>query len=87
MKRLSEIIFLRVVTRGGESLGRVIDFRSQGEAEHGDSRKERKITSLVYADIGLLERLGLRKVKEKIIPWQSVIEIKKGQIVVENAKA
>src|SRR5438105_2793077 len=68
MKRLSEILYLKVVTEDRKFLGHAIDFRSAGEPEHGDSRDERAVDEIVYAHFGMLERLGLKKAGEKTIP-------------------
>ena len=87
MKRLSEILYLKVVTEDGKFLGHAIDYRSAGEPEHGDSRDERAVDEIVYARFGMLERLGLRKAGEKTIPMNSVRAIEEDRIVVTQAEA
>jgi hypothetical protein len=82
MKRATELQFLKIVTKDGHTLGHVFDLRSRGLPEYGVRHEGRVIDELVYGKMGFLERLGLRRVKVKSLAWASVIEIKKGKIVV-----
>jgi hypothetical protein len=82
MKRATEIQFLKIVTKDGRTLGHVFDLRSRGVPEHGVRHEDRVIDELVYGKMGLRERLGLKRVEVKTLAWASVIEIKKGKIVV-----
>jgi len=84
MKRLSELLYLNVVTEDKKVLGIVVDFRSSGEPEHGDSRSERAVDEIVYARFGLLERLGMRKAKEKTISLNSVRAFGEEKIIVAD---
>ena len=87
MKKLSELLHLKLVTEDKKTLGRVVDFRSSGEPEHGDSRSERAVDEIVYARFGLLERLGLRKAKEKTISLNSALTFKDRKIIVADSGA
>lgn len=82
MKRATDLQFLKIVTKDGRTLGHVFDLRSQGLPEYGVNHKERVISELVYGKMGLLERLGLKRVEVKTVAWASVIEVKEGKIVV-----
>lgn len=81
--RFTELLGMEVVDRDGRHLGRVVELRSAGEPEHGDSRNARQVTELVYGRAGWLERLGLRAVEERRAAWTSVIAIEDGKITIE----
>lgn len=70
--RLSEVLGMEVVTATGVHRGHVIDLRSSGEAEHGQSNTARVITEIIIGRLGWLERLGLRPVREEIISCAEV---------------
>lgn len=81
--RFSELLRMEVVDRDGKHLGRVVDLRSAGEPEHGDSRAARLVTELIYGKAGWLERLGFRAVEERRASWASVVAIENGTIVID----
>jgi sporulation protein YlmC with PRC-barrel domain len=81
--RFSELLRMEVVDRDGKHLGRVVDLRSAGEPEHGDSRAARPVTELIYGKAGWLERLGFRAVEERRASWASVVAIENGTIVID----
>ena len=84
MEKVTEILLADVVSESGERLGRVVDLRCPGEAEHGDSKKERVVAELLYANRGFLELIGLRKAKIKTAPWQSVKKIEANKITISS---
>jgi sporulation protein YlmC with PRC-barrel domain len=84
MKRISELVLLKVVTKSGKMLGHVYDFHSPGEPEAGQTQKERIIKSIAYGETGLLERLGLIQVAIKTIPWSDVLEVKGNKVIIKD---
>jgi sporulation protein YlmC with PRC-barrel domain len=83
--KLSDLLFLKVVTEQEKFLGHVIDLRCQPNPE-ARSKREASVRELLYGVGGLLERLGLREVTTETIPWESVVRIERGTIVVRAAK-
>jgi hypothetical protein len=84
MKKITDLQFLSIVTEDDKALGHVFDFRSPGVPEHGVNHQERIISELVYGELGLLERFGLKQAQAKTLAWKFVIEIKDGRIIVAN---
>ena len=82
--RLTELLGMEVVDRGGKHLGRVVELRSAGEPEHGDSRNARQVTELIYGKAGWLERLGFRAVEGRRVAWASIIAIEDETIVIDE---
>jgi len=82
--KLSEVLGMEVVGASGAHRGRLIDLRSSGEAERGESRTARLITEIVIGRIGWLERMGLRTVNEEIIPWAEVATVGTRRITLKN---
>ena len=78
--KLSELLFLKVVTPEGKALGHVFDLRCQAKAE----TNEADIREFVYGYGGLLEALGLKKITRERISWESVLRIEKGMMVVRQ---
>jgi sporulation protein YlmC with PRC-barrel domain len=70
--KLHEVVGLEVVSSLGDHLGHVIDFRCAGEPEHGEERSHRVVTEVIFGKIGWLERMGLRAVREEIVPWAEI---------------
>jgi sporulation protein YlmC with PRC-barrel domain len=73
--RLSEVLGMEVVTASGAHRGHVLDLRSTGEAERGQSNSARVIHEIIIGRVGWLERLGIRPVREEIIPWAEVATV------------
>lgn len=82
--RLSEVLGMDVVGPSGKSRGRVVDLRSSGEAERGESHTARVITEIIAARMGWLERMGIRPIREEIIPWAEVATIGTRHVTLKN---
>jgi sporulation protein YlmC with PRC-barrel domain len=82
VKRLSELLDLQVVTESGDSLGRAFDF--QGDLQE----RGLKLTGIFVGQRGLRERLGISRARRKgsgdVVPWDSVVRIRDGRIVVRD---
>ena len=66
---------MEVVDASGASRGRVVDLRSSGEAERGQAHTARVITEIIVARMGWLQRMGVRRIHEEIIPWSEVATV------------
>lgn len=73
--RLSEVLGMDVVGPSGRSRGRVVDLRSMGEAERGEAHTARVITEIIVARMGWLQRMGIRPIREEVIPWSEVATV------------
>jgi sporulation protein YlmC with PRC-barrel domain len=73
--RLSEVLGMEVVSASGVRRGRVIDLRSAGEAPRGEVVNARVITELIFGRVGWLERMGVRAIREEVVPWTEVATI------------
>lgn len=82
--KLSEFCKLEVFGTNGQHFGRVVELRCAGEPEHGDTRSERIVTELIFGKMGWLERVGLRAIDERKVPWRLVRTIKDGKIFIET---
>jgi sporulation protein YlmC with PRC-barrel domain len=76
--RLSELLFLEIVTKDGRTLGHLVDLRCQGKPE----TNEADVREFLYGYGGLLESIGLKKMASERIPWESVLRIEGGKIVI-----
>lgn len=83
---VTDLQHAKLYTTSGKYLGRLFDLRSAGSPEHGAPQKEREITELVYGEIGLFERLGLKRSGHDTISTEQIVEIKDGKIIVEQSK-
>jgi sporulation protein YlmC with PRC-barrel domain len=84
--RLSEFLKLEVVSVNGRHLGHVVELRCAGEPEHGNPRQERVISEFLFGRFGWLERLGLKAVNEQKVPWESVLAIRDGKILIRRTE-
>lgn len=82
--RLSEVLGMEVVGASGSPRGRVVDLRSSGEAERGGSSTARVITEIIVARLGWLERMGMRPMKEEVIPWDEVATVGTLRVTLKN---
>lgn len=82
--KLSSLIGMEVVGASGKHRGHLIDLRSAGEAELGETHRARVITEVVVGRFSWLERMGLRSVREEIIPWAEVEKIGTKRITLKN---
>jgi len=82
--KLSEVLGMAVVTASGAHRGHVIDLRSSGEPEHGQPTTARVITEIVIGRVTWLERMGLRSVREEIIPWAEVATVGTRRVTLKN---
>jgi sporulation protein YlmC with PRC-barrel domain len=82
--RLTEVLGMEVVSASGRHLGRVVDLRSAGEPERGESHTARVITEIVFGNVGWLERMGLRPVREQTVPWAEVARIGTNRVTLKN---
>jgi sporulation protein YlmC with PRC-barrel domain len=97
MIRLSEILRSEVVTESGERLGHAFDVRVRRRPGSATDRADQqwRVTGIVVGRRGLRERLGSGglgeagpRLSEEIVPWEDVIRIEPGRIVVrEGAEA
>jgi sporulation protein YlmC with PRC-barrel domain len=78
--KLSELLFLEVVTPKGKALGHLFDLRCQAKAE----TNEADVREFVYGYGGLLEALGLKKITRERISWESVLRVEKEAMVVQQ---
>ena len=78
--KLSELLFLEVVTPKGKALGHLFDLRCQAKAE----TNEADVREFVYGYGGLLETLGLKKITSERISWESVLRVEKRTMVVQQ---
>jgi sporulation protein YlmC with PRC-barrel domain len=82
MIRASDLVGCKVRTTGGEKLGRVHDLRAVA-APDGNWR----LTGLVVGKLGLLSRLAGDASTSRgrsVVPWQDIVELGDGQIVVRS---
>ena len=70
--KLHEVVGLEVLSRLGDRLGRVVDFRCASEPEHGEGRPHCVVTEVVFGKAGWLERMGVRAVLEETVPWAEI---------------
>jgi sporulation protein YlmC with PRC-barrel domain len=78
--KLSELLFLKVVTPEGKALGHLFDLHCQTKTE----TNEADIREFVYGYGGFLEALGLKKITRERISWESVLRIENGTMVVQQ---
>lgn len=82
MKRLSDLLDLEVVTESGASLGRAFDFQADLQG------RRLRLTGIFVGRRGLRERLGVSRARHKgagdVIPWDSVVRVRGGRIVVRD---
>jgi len=82
--KLSEVLGMEVVTASGAHRGHVIDLRSSGEPERGETNTARVITEVVVGKVGWLERIGIRSPKEELIPWAEVATVGTRRLTLKN---
>jgi hypothetical protein len=81
--KLSRLEGLALRSEDGRRLGRVLDLRM-----HRSPAPELwpdEVEGLVYATLGLLERLGLRSARTRIVPWREVVGVRDGALIVRRA--
>jgi sporulation protein YlmC with PRC-barrel domain len=78
--KLSELLFLKVMSIEGKALGHVLDLRCESKAE----TNEADVREFVYGYGGLLERLGLKKINRERISWEAVLRIDEGLLIVQE---
>jgi hypothetical protein len=84
IEKITDILFAEVESEDGEKLGRVFDFRSAGEPEHGIENKNREITEILYGTRSFWEMLGLKETKLNVAGWSSVRKIEDGKIIISE---
>jgi sporulation protein YlmC with PRC-barrel domain len=77
MMRLNELAGTEVVDESGKHLGRLVDLRCRHE-----NPLPSVVDELVFGEVGWLERLGLRAVRERTCPWSAVRSFNARRIVV-----
>jgi len=82
---LSELLGANAVTERGHALGEVREVRSPGKAETEPTFAEREIHGLLCGRHGLLERLGWKQPKARIVPWSAVLRVEHGEVLVRGA--
>ncbi len=86
MEKISEILWTKVFNEEGMYLGRVLELRSSGDPEHGLRHNDRRVTELIYGRNGVLQFLGLRQAKVKIVPWATVKTFSRGRVVIATSE-
>jgi hypothetical protein len=84
--KLTELLSSQVVAQDGRHLGRVVELRSAGEPEHGNSCEARIVTELIFGKAGWLERLGFRPIEERRVAWSAVLSLEEGKIMVRETE-
>lgn len=84
---MTEFRKFEVVTEDGVHLGRVVDLRCAEEPEHGETRRARIVSELIFGKAGWLERLGFKAIEEKRLSWQAVRAIKDGKVIIARDAA
>jgi sporulation protein YlmC with PRC-barrel domain len=75
IKRLTNLLFLKVVDAQGKILGHVYDV-------HCEDRNGRlEIAALHYGWHGLLESLGVRDAKMEIISWDQIERVTEKEVI------
>jgi sporulation protein YlmC with PRC-barrel domain len=91
--RLSELLRSDVVTESGERLGHAFDVRVARRAGSSPDRADQtwRVQGIVVGRRGLRERLGFggmgsarARLSHKIVPWDDVVRIGDGEIVVRE---
>lgn len=82
--RLSEVLDMEVVGASGAHRGHVIDLRSSGEAPHGEAHTARTVTEIIFGRVGWLERMGMRAIREEILPWSEVATVGSRRVTLRN---
>jgi sporulation protein YlmC with PRC-barrel domain len=80
--KLSDFEMLEIVTEEGRSLGHVFDLRAHGRPTTTSTQAMGPVDKVVYGTLGLLERLGVRRVAGRTLKWDRVVAIRAGKIVV-----
>lgn len=70
--KLHDVVGMEVVSHLGDHLGHVVDLRCAGEPEHGEERSHRVVTEVVFGRVEWLERMGVRAVREEVVPWGEI---------------
>ncbi len=79
--KLSELLFLKVMSIEGKALGHVLDLRCAPKT----ATHEADVREFVYGYGGLLERLGLKKITRERISWEYVLRIDGECLVVRES--
>jgi sporulation protein YlmC with PRC-barrel domain len=82
--KLTDFELLEVVTESGERLGRVFDIRIHGRPTARDHAPSARVDALVFGTLGLLERLGVRRANSRILPWERVVALRDGRVIVRD---
>jgi sporulation protein YlmC with PRC-barrel domain len=77
----STLEFMRVETVDGDFLGHVFDIRCRWEK---DANELPILEAIVYGRRGLLERVGLRGVRPRTMPW-NLVEAIHGDVIIVRA--
>ena len=84
MDKITDILLAKVEDENGAKYGRVFELRSDGEPEHGITSESRKITALLCGTSGFLEELGFRPRNITTVPWEAIVDIKRGKIIIRE---
>ena len=84
---LSDFELLEIFTEDGRRLGRVFDLRIHGRPTTRERSDTASIDAIVFGRLGLLERLGLRPATSRTLPWDCVVAIGEGRLVVRSSAA
>jgi hypothetical protein len=82
MEKITDILFSQVEDENGKSYGRVFELRSDGEPEHGETSKSRRITEFLCGTTGILQQFGFAAKNVSTIDWEQIVDIKPGRIVI-----
>ena len=84
---LSDVELLEIVTEDGRRLGRVFDVRIHGRPTTRERADTANVDAIVFGRLGLLERLGLRRATNRTLPWDCVVAVRDGQVIVRKTAA
>jgi sporulation protein YlmC with PRC-barrel domain len=90
--RVSGLLRSRLATSSGADLGRIWDIRAERQTKLADERVNEawRVIGLITGRMGWMERIGVSaegdaSTGEAFIPWESVLEIGSGTIVIADS--
>jgi hypothetical protein len=84
MEKITDILLARVEDENGEKYGRVFELRCEGDPEHGITNDERRITSFLAGNHGILQEIGFHPSNVTEIAWNDVIKVQRKKIIIRS---
>jgi hypothetical protein len=78
--KLTDFDMLQVVSEDGRRLGHLFDLRAHGRPTAETTMGP--VDQVVYGTMGLLQRLGVRRVSGRTFDWDQVVAIRDGKLIV-----